>query len=270
MRRVLTAAVITPPALAAVFLLGPGPFFLVVLVTVELIAVELTSITRRRARGPLTAVYPLTALCGAALSWPVLSQRLPENPELIAVALGFALSAGAALLVLLARTPLDDVVAATGTIGFASLYLGIPLAALVRVQAADPWLLFLLLAIVWLGDTAAYYFGTHFGRTLLAPTVSPKKTWEGAVANLAVGVVAAIACCLWRLGGLDWLLVGVAALASIAGQLGDLIQSQFKRAAGVKDSGAFLPGHGGVWDRLDALLTAAPVWWIGLELLGRI
>lgn len=270
MRRVLTAAVMAPPALAAVFLLGPVGFFAVVLVALQLVVVEIASLARRRTRGPFWAIHPLSAACGMALAWPVLSARVPDDGEIVVLILAVAISSGAALLVLLARTPPEDAVTATGTIGFGSLYVGVPMAALVRVQAVDPWLLFLLLAIVWLGDTAAYYFGTHFGRTLLAPTVSPKKTWEGALANLAVGVGVAVVYCVWRQDGLDWLLIGVAAVTSIAGQLGDLIQSQFKRGGGVKDSGTFLPGHGGVWDRLDALLTAAPVWWLGLTLLERL
>ena len=270
MRRILTAAVMAPLALAAVFLLAPQPFFAVVLVAMELVAVEIVTMGRRWTRGPLWAIYPLSAACGLALSWPVLASRGPAHGDLAAAALGLAIGSGAALLVLLARTPFDEVVPAVGLIGFSSLYVGVPIAAVVRVQAVDSWLLVLLLAIVWLGDTAAYYVGTRFGRSLLAPRVSPRKTWEGALANLLTAIGAAVACCLWRLDGIDWLIVGVASLASVAGQLGDLAQSQFKRAAGVKDSGTFLPGHGGAWDRLDALLVAAPVWWLGLALLERL
>lgn len=270
MRRVLTAAVMVPLALAAVFLLASAPFFAVALVALELVAVELVSTGRRWTRGPLWAIYPLSAAWAVALSWPALTVRMPGDGELAAVALAAAASSGAAVLVLLVRTPIEDAVAAIGLISFGSLYVGVPIATLVLVQAADPWLLFLLLAIVWLGDTAAYYVGTHFGRTLLAPQVSPKKTWEGALANLLTAIAAAVVCCLLRLGEVDWLLVGAASVTSVAGQLGDLVQSQFKRAAGVKDSGTFLPGHGGAWDRLDALLAAAPVWWLGLRLLERL
>lgn len=270
MSRILTAAVLAALALAAVFLLRPPAFLAVALIVLELAAAEMVVIGRRWTRGPLWAIHPLSAACGLALAWPALAAGTLPDGEPVVVALALAIGPAAAVLVLLARTPIVEAVPAIGLVSFGSLYVGLPIAALVRVQAADPWLLFLLLAIVSLGDTAAYYVGTRWGRTLLAPRVSPKKTWEGAVASLVTAMLAAVLCCLWRLGDPDWLLVGTAGVVSIAGQLGDLAQSQFKRAAGVKDSGSFLPGHGGLWDRLDALLVAAPVWWLGLMLLERL
>jgi phosphatidate cytidylyltransferase len=270
MRRLLTAAVMAPLALAAVFLLAPLPFFGVMLVAAEVVALEIVAVGRRWTRGPLRAIYPLAAACGLALCWPAVSARVPPDGELVAGVLALALGPGAAVLVLLCRTPTEETVAAVGLISFVPLYVGVPLAALVRVQAADPWLVFLLLAVVSFGDTAAYYVGIRFGRSLLAPRVSPKKTWEGALAGVATAIVASLAFCLWRFGAVDWLLVGLASLTSVAGQLGDLAQSLLKRAAGVKDSGTFLPGHGGAWDRLDALLVAAPVWWLGLKGLERL
>ena len=133
-------------------------------------------------------------------------------------------------------------------------YFAVPVAALVRLQQHDPWVLFLLLAIVWLGDTAAYYVGTRFGRHRLAPVVSPKKSWEGAIAGFLTSVASA--------------LLGIAALVAVASQLGDLAESLLKRGAGVKDSGELLPGHGGLWDRMDAMLFAAPVMLVLLWLAG--
>lgn len=102
----------------------------------------------------------------------------------------------------------------------------------------------------------------------MAPVVSPKKTWEGAAANLLAGGVAAVAWSALRLDAVRWDVVAAAVVAAIVGQLGDLVVSMFKRGAGVKDSGDLLPGHGGVWDRLDALLLAAPVLLLALWLLG--
>ena len=126
----------------------------------------------------------------------------------------------------------------------------------------------LLLAIVWLGDSGAYYIGKTWGRHKLAPRVSPNKTWEGSIASTAAGLLAAAVWSYWRLGEVDGWILLLAGLVSIAAQIGDLVESLLKRGAGVKDSGQILPGHGGMLDRMDALLFAAPVMWLGVELLG--
>lgn len=121
--------------------------------------------------------------------------------------------------------------------------------------------LLLLLVLIWVGDTAAYVVGKSIGRLAMAPMLSPKKTWEGSAANLlgsiAVGVVAA----RWFPLPQGFIIVLVV-LANVAGQAGDLLESAYKRAAGVKDSGRLLPGHGGMLDRIDSLALAAPMaWW---------
>jgi phosphatidate cytidylyltransferase len=141
----------------------------------------------------------------------------------------------------------------------------------IRYQENGTTWIFSLLCIIFAGDIGAYYVGTYFGRRKLLPRVSPGKTIEGALgglcANIAVGSL--INANLHRLPwGLDmpgwpW---GVAVLffmsAGLLGQFGDLFESQFKRAANIKDSGNILPGHGGLLDRIDALLFAAPVAYI--------
>jgi phosphatidate cytidylyltransferase len=167
-------------------------------------------------------------------------------------------------LLLGARIPLAETIPALGILGFGIPYFALPIASSHLLKEMDPWLVFLLLAIVWLGDTAAYYVGSRFGRRKLAPVVSPKKTWEGAAACLVTALVATALWSAWRLGRMDWGLLAVAAVTSVAAQVGDLVESMIKRGAGVKDSGHVLPGHGGVLDRLDALLFAAPVLLIGL------
>jgi phosphatidate cytidylyltransferase len=116
--------------------------------------------------------------------------------------------------------------------------------------------------VVWVGDSAAYYGGRIFGRHTLAPRISPKKTVEGAVAGLAGSVAAGVFLERWLISNERVLSMALICLvAAIAGQIGDLAESALKRSAGVKDSSSLLPGHGGMLDRLDSLLFAAPVFY---------
>lgn len=133
-------------------------------------------------------------------------------------------------------------------------------ALLIRNGADGAKWLFFILAIVFAGDVGAYYAGSYLGKHKLCPSISPGKTWEGALggilANLLVGGIAQALFfprLLWHESLIFYVLLG------IAGQVGDLFESEFKRAADVKDSGRILPGHGGVLDRIDALLFALPV-----------
>lgn len=141
--------------------------------------------------------------------------------------------------------------------------------ALQRLQLTPVYLMFMLL-IIWLADTAAYVSGRLWGQHLLAPTLSPKKTWEGFIIGLVFTFFTAmlilylfkgIKPSLWQMG----LLVLLTSLAAVAG---DLFESQLKRLRGLKDSGQLLPGHGGILDRIDSLLAAAPVFAGTLLLLG--
>jgi phosphatidate cytidylyltransferase len=126
-------------------------------------------------------------------------------------------------------------------------------------------LVVLLLVIIWAGDTAAYYGGRAFGRHPLAPRISPKKTVEGAVAGLVGSVVVGIVVGVSIAGELPAKLLAASVVTAVSGQIGDLAESALKRSAGVKDSSSILPGHGGMLDRLDSLLFAAPVfyWFFG-------
>src|SRR5260370_1435709 len=117
-------------------------------------------------------------------------------------------------------------------------------------------------AISWIGDSAAYFAGRAIGKHPLALHLSPNKPWEGAAASFLGSVVVAVALTATHLVNIATIhLVGMAVVCNVAGQMGDLLESAYKRSAGVKDSGTLLPGHGGVLDRIDALILAMPVVW---------
>ena len=169
--------------------------------------------------------------------------------------------------------------AAWGVHLLGAFYLGLFPAYLARLErgpwdanagADGPRWIFFALLIIWACDTGAYAVGYLFGRHKLWPSVSPKKTWEGALGGLMastlVGAALAGPLAQMRSAGTGALL---GAAASVAGQLGDLIESRVKRSARVKDSGALIPGHGGILDRLDSLLFAAPLFYYGLRELTR-
>jgi phosphatidate cytidylyltransferase len=137
---------------------------------------------------------------------------------------------------------------------------------LIREDQSGAIWIFLLLAVIFAGDTSAYYVGSYWGRHKLSPAISPGKTIEGAIGGLAANlVVGAIGKTLF-LPGLPWSLSLLFFLAvGIAGQLGDLFESEMKRSSNIKDSSNILPGHGGVLDRIDALLFASPVAYIFIK-----
>jgi phosphatidate cytidylyltransferase len=168
---------------------------------------------------------------------------------------------------------------------FAFTYIALPMGMLVqlRQQWAGAFYLLYLLLVVWAGDIFAYFVGKSMGRHLMAPRISPKKTWEGAAASVLASVAVGwllfhyalpLSSAMLRAGliqqrdglfGLEQPAIGpiilLTVVLNVAAQLGDLVESLIKRGAGVKDSGALLPGHGGMLDRIDALLFAAPVLW---------
>jgi phosphatidate cytidylyltransferase len=141
-------------------------------------------------------------------------------------------------------------------------YIPLPIALLVLLRSASDGMtwVFVLCAVIFAGDTAALYAGTLWGRHKLCPSISPGKTVEGALAGLAANLVVGWTAAALFLPAIGWLPALVfAAATGLAGQAGDLYESELKRASNMKDSGGILPGHGGVLDRIDALLFAAPV-----------
>ncbi len=170
---------------------------------------------------------------------------------------------GSTAIVLFGRQPVVESFGGLSVSSAAMVFLVLPLSTVVRIHGVPhlgKQLLLFTLVLVWAGDTVAYFVGRSIGRFPMAPHLSPKKTWEGAVANLAGSVIVALIAQRWIDIPLHNL-VGMAILANLAGQGGDLLESAYKRSAGMKDSGALLPGHGGMLDRIDALILAAPVVW---------
>ncbi|MDH3653249.1 MAG: phosphatidate cytidylyltransferase [Myxococcales bacterium] len=170
---------------------------------------------------------------------------------------------GAMAWSLLQDDPLHNASVRVGWLLGTPVYVGGTLAAVALVRDFDPtgaWVL-LTMVLAWGSDTSAYFVGRKFGKTKLAPRISPKKTLEGSAGGLAASVVGAVIMSFFLpgLGPIDAIALGI--LAGAAGQAGDLLISVLKRSSGVKDSGGILPGHGGILDRADALAFTAPATW---------
>ena len=174
---------------------------------------------------------------------------------------------------LLRRSPLEQSLKDGALTLFGVLYLGLTLGTLsmTRLLPLGEWLIFFLLLVTWASDTGAYYVGTLYGRHRLAPTISPKKTVEGLVGGLIGAIIVGYVARWWflpELSGLDCLVLAI--LLTITGLWGDLTESAMKRSVGMKDSGGILPGHGGMLDRLDSLLFAAPAFYYYVTLASRL
>jgi len=233
MKRILTALVMIPVVLYAV-LGGLEWFFLLVLVAVAEICIDEYSMITA-SREPTCYAAGLFILL-APLSWLGL----------------FAILFTLLMLTLAMRY--DDLTAAfarTSVLVLGVVYIFGAWRTAVLLRAINPWWLVFGLVVSWIGDTGAYYVGRRYGRHKLAPQVSPKKTWEGAIASAAVSGLAGALALPRLIPGVsitEALLLALA--ANIAGQVGDLAESAIKRGAGVKDSGTLLPGHGGLLDRV--------------------
>ena len=182
----------------------------------------------------------------------------------------FFFVAGLAVLTLFTRRPLVESLPSAGISSSGFLLVAFPLSFAVRLHslsAFGPLLLLFALVITWAADTVAYFAGRAFGKHALAPHISPKKTWEGSIAGLAGSLAVGYAFHFWLTIPLVHLLA-MAFVGNVAGQMGDLLESACKRSAGVKDSGGLLPGHGGILDRIDALILCIPVIWYYLVLVN--
>jgi len=170
---------------------------------------------------------------------------------------------GIAVITLFTKRPMVEALPAAGISCSGLILVAFPLSFAVRLHGTGregPVLLLFAMVIMWVGDTAGYFVGRSIGKHALAPHLSPKKTWEGTVASFLGSLIVALIFARFMTVPLPHLLA-MATVGNVAGQVGDLLESAYKRSAGIKDSGSILPGHGGVLDRIDALILAIPVVW---------
>jgi phosphatidate cytidylyltransferase len=289
-KRIATALVLIPVVLVLV-LKAPLYVLAVVAGAVAVLAIaEFLKLVTPYGVQPLTlATYIFVALFFVFVI--VASTNRTPLVETTAMVYGTALAAALAPFIFLTvalrmkRANLASSYPAAAAAVFAFAYIAIPMALLVGIRqqsAGAIWTIYTLL-VVWAGDIFAYFVGKALGRHRMSPHISPKKTWEGAVASIIASVIIGtlwiqhapgISSALLRVGLIDrrdgmfgleqpplWPIILLSAVVNIAAQLGDLVESLIKRGAGVKDSGTILPGHGGMLDRIDAMLFAVPVVW---------
>jgi len=287
-KRIATALVLIPLVLLLVL---KAPIYVLVIVSaaVALLAIaEFLKLTTLYDVRPLfqptyafVALYFVFIILATANPTPLLESTFAVYGTALAAALAPFIFQSIAMR----RDDLRSGYPAAAASTFAFVYIAVPMALLVEIRrqpAGGIWVIYTLLA-VWAGDIFAYFVGKSIGRHRMSPRISPNKTWEGAIASIAasilIGVIwfqhaAGLSSSLLHMGLIDrrsglfgleqphlWPIIVLSAVVNIAAQLGDLVESLIKRGAGVKDSGSILPGHGGMLDRIDAMLFAVPVVW---------
>ena len=258
MTRVLSGVVLGVAALALIWFLSSIALLLVALIVAAIAFHEYERIVDAiGAKLPYwtTLIATLLACAMVPFQWVDIESILAASLLLIA------------LNVLLSDRVGTPLLADTAAAILAPVYIGVPLGCLVGVHAiAGREAVLLLIATVAVSDTAQYYTGRTFGRTPLAPLRSPKKTREGAIGGFVIApIFLAVAGAYWLPAFPWWWHASVGFGIVVTGIIGDLFESMLKRAANMKDSGTLIPGHGGVLDRIDALLFAAPVFYFFLR-----
>lgn len=253
--RILSAAVLAPLALLCIWL-GGAAFAVMVALIAGGLAFEWLGMCRQRSRLPAIMVFTALPLAVLVAAWVGIVQAV--------VLLVAATAAGIAV---------EGGFSRTHPLAFGVPYLGVGAVALIWLrhpQASGGVNVIVLLLIVWSSDIGAYMVGRAIGGPRLAPAISPGKTWSGAVGGLiAAAITGLLAATFLTHGAPSWRPGVFAVLLGVVSQAGDLFESQVKRHFGVKDSGSLIPGHGGLLDRLDAVLTAAPAAALLALMLGR-
>jgi phosphatidate cytidylyltransferase len=283
LKRTLTALLLIPPV---VYVIGWSPKWLFVLATVVAVVLALREYFAL-CRAMSFEIFPWVGYPGAAVL--SLVHLLPKEQshyvaELLVLVILLLL---VPTLGLWRSTNFKEYLVATSVTIFGIFYIGFAFSCLVALRlsplsfeapqggqgiqqplgASRP--LLLLFLVIWAGDICAYLVGRSIGRIPFFARISPRKTWEGALAGLAGSLLAswAFAHWFWKLADVKTIVL-LAAWVAVAGQFGDLVESAIKRGANQKDSGTLLPGHGGFLDRIDSLLFAAPAMWLAMFVLG--
>jgi len=262
--RVLSGAVLLIIAVAVVWF-APLPLFLIVAeVLVVLACHEYAGLARASGLTvPLVFSTLAAVFACAAFSRMVVSGRTPVSIDVVLLASLLAIGT----MALSTWRGGSGAIASVSAALLPALYLGLPLGSMVAIR--ETWgreALFLVMITIVISDSAQYYSGRAFGKRPLAPAISPKKTIEGAVGGFVFGALALAGIGIWWLPTVPLAVRALLGVAVVAlGIVGDLFESMLKRSAGVKDSSALIPGHGGILDRIDALLFAAPIYYIVLK-----
>ncbi|MBZ0167845.1 phosphatidate cytidylyltransferase (CDP-diacylglycerol synthase) [Candidatus Methylomirabilis lanthanidiphila] len=258
LKRILSAAILLPAFLLLVQFGTALHFFLLVALAILVGLHEFYGMAEAGGWHPLTS---LGMGCGVALSCVEFFGA--PAPWLISIFAGVMILL---LITLLVEGTEQKETALRGAITlFGLIYVAVLLSfpALLRAMELGRAYIFYLVFVTWAGDTGAFYVGSTMGKRLLCPSISPRKTVEGSVGGLVCSIVASGLAKLWFWEGLGAVEVVVMGLGLGAmGQVGDLCESMLKRSFGVKDTGALIPGHGGLLDRVDSLLFTAPVLYV--------
>jgi phosphatidate cytidylyltransferase len=298
MTRVLSALVLLPVVIGAIWFLPPWGTLLLALIASVLAFSEYRTIARALGVAVPSGVGGIAVvLCayamyigdrwvdGGSSSWELGGSFFSftsvwgssfQQANSVPLILMSAFIVAGAIAVANGR-PAPGVLADAAATLFAPIYIGLPLGALAWVRT-DRWFasgvadvtmgldgrvaVLLLLAVIVVSDSAQYYCGRTFGKRPLAPSISPKKTVEGAIGGFIFGTLAMAAAGHWVFASPFWILALLGATIAVLGMVGDLFESLLKRSAGVKDSSNLIPGHGGVLDRIDSWLFAAPVYYV--------
>ena len=280
--RILTGLVLIPVVVILVWWAPPAILTVAAAIVAVIALLEFFDLGERIG---LHGFRTWTIFCTAALFYAQHSLGLEETHtfaggvSIIRDAAGGTLAIQAVFLIFIfgavaiglgTRRSLHDVLPGIAISAAGLLFVALPFSYLVRIYEIEHMgreLVLFTLALVWAGDIFAYFVGHALGRLPMAPALSPKKTWEGAFANVIGSLLVAIFFAKWMGTDTSALLI-TAALANIAGQAGDLIESAYKRGAVVKDSSSLLPGHGGMLDRIDSLILASPIVWLVFQWLS--
>ena len=290
MTRVLSALGLLPIVLGTIFFLPPYATLILALIAALLAFSEYRRIARALnvsvpagigRTAVVLAAYAMW-LDGRATDVPNLGSAIVTSNYVYLVLMAGLIVAGG---VSVARgTPAQGALADAAATLFAPIYIGLPLGALAAmrdvvgnyaVRSDFPWrfgdgriVIFVLLLVIVVSDSAPYYTGRAFGKRPLSPTISPKKTVEGAIGGVVFGTLAMAVAGHYVFRSPIWMLALLGAALSLLGIVGDLFESLLKRSAGIKDSSNLIPGHGGVLDRIDSWLFAAPVYYVFVRFIA--